>query len=488
MFKKHAFSLFFVTCLVTCLVTLLGFSLLAADELYKQGEPPAVKNSEEVKASLSDIPHFTELAKILSPSVVNISVESEVADDEEGPFPGMRKDPAIPMSSSGSGFIINPDGHIVTNLHVIKDAKEITVRLLDDKTEYKAKTVGVDPMTDMALIKIEPKEKLSAVYLGNSDEVEVGEWVIAIGNQFQLGQTVTAGIVSAKSRRVGGDLGRPYDQFLQTDAPINPGSSGGPLFNTRGQVIGINTAIFSPGGFPKFGGTGFNIGIGFSIPINLAKSVISQLRGQGKVTRGLLGVLIQEIEPDMLVPLGLTVAEGALVSEVKKDSPAESAGFRRRDVIVSFNGEKIKDHNQLPLIVANTKIGSEAQVEILREGKIVVLKPVVGELKEEAKAKASKEKAKADKLGLVVRELTEDEARQLGVGLASGVIVDRVDPGSAADKAHLMKGDLLQELAGVLIGDLAGYHKATEQIKKGSPTLVLVHRKNGGFYVSISLN
>jgi len=458
-----------------------------ADSLYKDGSP-AVAGGVEKSVNM---PNFTALAKVLSPAVVNVAVESSTAPDnddndqsEAPPFPFFKKDQAIPMSSMGSGFIIREDGYIVTNYHVIKEAKSIVIRLLDDKTEYPAKLVGQDPLTDLALIKMEPKAKLPIAYLGDSDSLEVGEWVLAIGNQFQLGQTVTAGIVSAKSRRVGGSPSRPYDQFIQTDAPINPGSSGGPLFNTKGQVIGINTAIFSPGRSAQLGGAGFNIGIGFSVPINLAKSVIPQLKDQGKVTRGLLGVLIQEIDQELAAALKLESTDGALVSDVKKDSPAERAGFRRRDVIVSFNGKPIKEHTDLPLMVANTKIGSEASVEVMRGGEKIILKPVVGELKDDADKK-SKEKVNFDSLGLVVKHITDEIAKELAISVDSGVEVDKVQNNSAGEKAKLIKGDIIQELANIPIKDVLSFEKVASELKKGEPVTILVRRKDGAFYMVI---
>lgn len=444
-----------------------------------------------------NLPHFSDLVKELSPAVVNISSESSSDEDDdkdspedqlEPPNPFLKRDPGVPSTSLGSGFIISEDGLIVTNNHVVSEGKKIIVRLLDDKHEYQAKLVGQDLMTDLALIKIEPKAKLKTVRLGDSDVIEVGEWVLAIGNQFQLGQTVTAGIISAKSRRVNSNPGRPYDQFIQTDAPINPGSSGGPLFSTSGEVIGINTAIFSPGRVPQLGGTGFNIGIGFSIPINLAKSVISQLRSQGKVTRGLLGVLIQEIDDDMAGALGLDSPEGALVSEVKKDSPAERAGFKRGDIIVSYNAHPIKNHDDLPLMVANTKIGSEVVVEALRGGKKITLKPMVGELREPTPHPKEEGKPKANKMGLVIKDPTEEQIKQFDLQPGLGVLVDFVESNSAADKAKIVRGDVIEELAGQEIKNVAAFDKVLSGLEHGKPILALLRRRAGSFYVVIKLD
>ncbi len=446
--------------------------------------------------SSTGLPSFKDLARQLSPAVVNISSESadqtgsepQTEEQTAPPNPFEKREPGFPSTSLGSGFIIADDGLIVTNNHVVSEGKKIIVRLLDDKHEYIAKIVGQDVLTDLALIRIEPKEKLKTVVLGDSDSVEVGEWVLAIGNQFQLGQTVTAGIVSAKSRRVNSNPGRPYDQFIQTDAPINPGSSGGPLFNIKGEVIGINTAIFSPGRVPQLGGTGFNIGIGFSIPINLAKTVVSQLRSQGKVTRGLLGVLIQEIDDEMAQALGLENPEGALVSEVKNESPAQRAGLKRGDIIISYDSQRIKDHDDLPLLVANTKIGSEVVVEVLRAGKKLTFKPLVGELREPTPMPKDEGKPKPNKLGLVLKDLTDEHVRQLELSSKQGVVVDFVEPNSVADKAKIVRGDVLEELAGQEITNLQSFEKALESAAKQKMILALVRRRGGGFYIVMRLD
>ena len=476
---------------VVLLGALLQFNATVwAESLFSEGAPAGVSDVINKGA----YPDFTMLAKALSPAVVNIAVEGGAGEEaeEELPkglppgFPFFKKEPEAPTSSLGSGFIVRADGFIVTNNHVVRDAKKIIVRLLDDRTEYEAKVIGIDQLTDLALLKIEAGKPLAVAYLGDSDAVEVGEWVLAIGNQFQLGQTVTAGIVSAKSRRVGGGPSRPYDQFIQTDAPINPGSSGGPLFSTKGQVIGINTAIFSPGRMPQMGGSGFNIGIGFAIPINLVNTIINQLKETGKVTRGLLGVLIQEIDPDLQKALKLPSLDGALVSEVKKDSPAERAGFKRRDVILSYNGHPIKDHSELPLQVANTKIGSDATIEVWRDGKKLTLTPRVGEMKAEAESKDKSDKPKADELGLVVKDLSEEQAKALGITRDSGVIVESVEPGSAADEARLMRGDVIQELGEILITKSQSFEDAVKNMARKAPVSLLVKRKDGSFYLTIT--
>ncbi len=465
-------------------------SPVSAAPLFKEGVPSTVG-----KALDEQMPHFSGLVKDLSRAVVNISVEAGITlqqvqgEGEEAPPPPAnpfpRKEPELPYRSLGSGFILSEDGYIVTNNHVIDNSDTIIVRLLDDKTEYSAALIGKDPKTDLALIKIEPKTKLNTVFLGDSDAVEVGEWVIAIGNQFQLGQTVTAGIVSAKSRKLPYQMTGPYDSFIQTDASINPGSSGGPLFNTRGQVIGINTAIFSPGR-QQFGSPGFNIGIGFSIPINLVKGVVQQIKDKGKVTRGVLGVLIQPIDGDTAQALGLSSPNGALVADVLRGSPAAKAGFERKDVIVSYNGQNIIDHDNLPLMVANTAIGSEVQIGVLRGKEHLTIKAVIEELKEPA-AEKPKEKEKSNKIGIVVEKLPDDIAQGLPAPVANGLIIKNVDADSGGDRAGMSKGDILLEFAGKAVTSVAELDQAIAGLKKGVPVLVVVQKKEGTRILTLKL-
>ncbi|HEX9146883.1 MAG TPA: Do family serine endopeptidase, partial [Candidatus Binatia bacterium] len=325
------------------------------------------------------LPDFVVLAKKMKPIVVNVSTTqvSEAQGPQEFGNPFGEDDPfndfwrrffggPVPRGpqrqrSLGSGFIIDADGSILTNNHVVENAQKIVVKLADDQ-EYEAKVIGRDPKTDIAIIRINAKTNLTAASLGDSDRLEVGEWVVAIGNPFGLDSTVTSGIVSAKGRHIGQG---PYDNFIQTDASINPGNSGGPLINLKGEVIGINTAIFSR--------SGTNIGIGFAIPINLVKELLPQLRGKGKVTRGYLGVLIQKVTPDIADSLGMDKGYGALVANVSKDGPAEKAGVKVGDVIVEFDGREIKDSGDLPIIVARTPVEKKVRMKVLRDKKEVLL-------------------------------------------------------------------------------------------------------------------
>jgi serine protease Do len=478
--------LFIVLVYIVFSVTFLKYSF--AEQFYKEGSPVISQSTKKEDNSTNFGPPFADLVKELSPAVVNISVEGNNEEEEQQsilpglPLPKNNK----PMQSLGSGFIVNEEGYIVTNNHVIDKSEKIIVRLLDDKSEYVAKLIGKDPKTDLALIKIQPKAKVKAVFLGDSDLLEVGEWVLAIGNQFQLGQTVTAGIVSAKSRHVSTRTGGAYDAFIQTDASINPGSSGGPLFNTKGQVIGINTAIFSPG---RAGGanTGFNIGIGFSIPVNLAKNIITQLKEQGSVTRGLLGVIIQKVDTDVAEALNLPSPDGALVSDVMPDSPASKAGFKRSDVIIGYDGSAIRDHDNLPLMVANTPIGTSVKIDVLRSGQKETLTAVIEELKEKASDKEVN-KPKPNAIGLVLEPVTDDIAKVLKMTKASGALVVSVAPNSIAEKAGVVRGDVIEDFSGQPVKDVEHLNSLVAKMSKNKPFLILVRRPEGTRYLTMKFD
>jgi serine protease Do len=434
------------------------------------------------------LPDFVALAKKMKPIVVNISStqvsESHGAQEFGNPFG--EDDPfndfwrrffggPVPRGpqrqrSLGSGFIIDADGSILTNNHVVENAQKIVVKLADDQ-EYEAKVVGRDSKTDIAVIKINAKTSLAAASLGDSDHLEVGEWVVAIGNPFGLDSTVTSGIVSAKGRHIGQG---PYDNFIQTDASINPGNSGGPLINLRGEVIGINTAIFSR--------SGTNIGIGFAIPINLVKELLPQLRGKGKVTRGYLGVLIQKVTPDIAESLGMEKGYGALVANVSKDGPAEKAGVKVGDVIVEFDGKEIKDSGDLPIIVARTPVDKKVRMKVLRDKKEVLLNVAVGELKEEEVEATVPEKGE---LGLTVQRLTPQIAESLGLEKADGVVVTAVEPGSAADEAGIRRGDVILEVDRKPIRNLEEYRKSITGIRKGKGVLFLVRRGESTLFLAL---
>jgi serine protease Do len=374
--------------------------------------------------------------------------------------------------SLGSGFVIDKEGLIVTNNHVVENADEIVVQTSSDK-KYKAKLVGRDPKTDIAIIRIEPDgEQLMPVNLGNSDELRVGDWIFAIGNPFGLSNTVTAGIVSAKGRNIGQGS---YDDFIQTDAAINPGNSGGPLVNLRGEVVGINSAIFSR--------SGGNIGIGFAIPINLAKELLPQLKDKGKVTRGWLGVYIQKVTPEIAESLRLKSAQGALVADVMDDTPAGEAGIEVGDVIVDFDGHPVKESTDLPHLVARTAIGKNAEVRLFRDGVEKTVTVKVGELKDEEVAVAT---GGANDLGLAVQNLTPDIAESLGIDpKTKGVVVAGVEPGSPADEAGLQRGDVVLEINRESVANEGAYRKALKKIEKGKTVLLLVRRGDNTIFMTL---
>ncbi|HEX9264213.1 MAG TPA: DegQ family serine endoprotease [Candidatus Binatia bacterium] len=436
------------------------------------------------------LPDFVNLAKKMKPLVVNISTtqvgEGRGSPQEFGSPFGGDEDPfndfwrrffggPVPRGpqrqrSLGSGFIIDSDGSILTNNHVVENATKIVVKLSDDQ-EYDAKVIGRDQKTDIAVIKISAKGNLPSANLGDSDKLDVGEWVVAIGNPFGLDSTVTSGIVSAKGRHIGQG---PYDNFIQTDASINPGNSGGPLINLRGEVIGINTAIFSR--------TGGNIGIGFAIPINLVKEVLPQLRGKGKVTRGYLGVLIQKVTPEIAESLGMEKGYGALVANVSKDGPADKAGVKVGDVIVEFDGKEVKDSGDLPIIVARTQVDKKARMKVLRDKKEVVLNVAVGELKDEEVVATAPEKGE---LGLTVQRLTPQMAESLGLEKSEGVVVTAVEAGSAADEAGIRRGDIILEVDRKAIRNLDEYKKSIASVRKGRGVLFLVRRGDNTLFLAL---
>jgi len=458
----------------------------AAEPFLQEGAPNI--NHENLNASDQRFPNFARLAHELSPSVVNITVEPDHTDERAsmGDFPSFGEEEVLPFQSLGSGFIVSADGYIVTNNHVVGAPGRIVVRLLNDPAEYVARIVGRDSRTDLALIKIEPEQELPPVFLGDSDQAEVGAWVLAIGNQFQLGQTVTAGIISAKARRVRTPMRGPYDAFIQTDASINPGSSGGPLFNTQGQVIGIATAIFSPGR-PQFGGAGFNIGIGFAIPINLARDVVQQLRERGRVVRGLLGVIIQPINPDIAEALGLATASGALVSDVMDDSPAAEAGFQRGDVIVRYNANDVTEHEDLPLLVANTPVGSEVLIDVIRGNRLVTLSARIAELTDEEDQVSERDTLEApeeSEIGVLVEEIPQEILDSLNIDL-SGVIAVQVVPGSPAHRAGVTQGDIIKEVAGVEIENVETFNRIVADLDPDRPVLLLVRKPEGSRFLTL---
>lgn len=428
------------------------------------------------------LPDFVSLAKKVGPSVVNVSTVQTRKTAED--MPGSDDDPfnqfwqrffggQIPrgpqrQSGLGSGFIIDRDGTILTNYHVVDGADKITVTLSDGQS-YTGKVLGKDQKTDIAIIKIDARQDLPMVNLGDSDQLQVGEWVMAIGDPFGLDHTVTSGIVSAKGRHIGNG---PYEDFIQTDASINPGNSGGPLVNMRGEVVGINTAIFSQ--------SGGNIGIGFAIPTNLVKDLLPQLRTKGKIVRGFLGATIQKVTPEIAETMGLKQTQGALVADLTKDGPAERAGIKTGDVILALDGKPIKDSADLPLQVARLTPGKTVEAKVLRDGKELMLPIRVGEIKENEVIAS----AETGELGLTVQKLTPEIAQELGLERTEGVVVTAVTPGSAADGAGLQRGDVIAEVNRHPVRTVADFKRETAT-GKGRSVLFLVRRGQGSLFLAL---
>jgi serine protease Do len=386
-----------------------------------------------------------------------------------GPFSEGNPPGGFEQRGVGSGFIMNRDGYILTNNHVVEDADQIKVKLANGK-EYEGKVVGRDPKTDLALIKINASSDLQPLTLGNSDDLKVGSWVVAVGSPFGLEQTVTAGIVSAKGRVIGSG---PYDNFIQTDASINPGNSGGPLINMRGEVVGINTAIIASGQ-----------GIGFAIPINMAKEIAPQLQNKGHVTRGWLGVSIQEVTPELAKSFGLKEKKGALVAQVVSGSPAEKAGIEQGDVIMEFDGKEVANSKDLPRIVASSPVGKAVTVKLLRNGKVLDRQLKVGEMEEKAEvARASSSKRS---LGITVQNLSPELAKELGVKKEMGVVVTRVEPGSPASDAGIQTGDVIQEVNRKPVKNVEDFVEKVEKAKDQDNILLFLQRGQNNLFAAVT--
>lgn len=430
---------------MTLALSLLSVLLAAATAHAYQSLPPRT---------------FSDLVEQRAPSVVNIQVVQKIKGSGQLFFNGQPIDPDDPnmpdmfrrffeqfgaptpppeRRGQGSGVILTRDGYIATNHHVVAGASTINV-ILHDESEHEGTVVGSDPKTDLALVKIDAGYDLPAAPWGDSDQLDVGDWVMAIGNPFGLAETVTAGIVSAKGRVIGAG---PYDDFIQTDASINPGNSGGPLFNLDGEIVGINTAIVAQGQ-----------GIGFAIPSVMARRVLDQLRQNGRVVRGWLGVGIQEITEELAQSLELPEANGVLVSQIFEDSPAAKAGFEPEDVIIEYEGTRVRELSDLPRLVADTKVGKRVEVVVLRDGERRTLRPVIARLEEEdplatappANPPEQNDQDMARKYGLELRTLTPEIARREGLTRSKGVIIARVLPRSPAARAALNPGDVIIEV------------------------------------------
>ena len=447
----------------------------------KEEQPTPVKQVRQV----SQLPNFVDIAKTTMPAVVNISTTQKVSRRPRrrqmpGPNPFGGNDsfeeffrrffgdrpPPRQQRSLGSGFIISKDGYIVTNQHVIGDAEKITVRLSDEH-ELEAEVIGSDDKTDIALIKIDSKEPLPEISLGSSADLQIGDWVIAIGNPFGLEQTVTAGIVSAKGRVIGAG---PYDDFIQTDASINPGNSGGPLLNLQGEVVGINSAIFSQ--------SGGNIGIGFAIPIDMAKSIIAQLKDSGKVTRGWLGVAIQTVTAELAKSFDLDEPMGALVAEVTEGGPAEKAGIQRGDIITHFKGEQVPKSHDLPAMVAQSPVGEKVQVSILRGGQEKTIPVTLGELPDQIARAGGREESEAS-WGMTVANISDEYIQRYRLpDDQKGIVVTEVEPGSPAEAAGIRPGDVVEEVNRQAVGSVSDFTTAVKKVKDAETLLLLARRGN----------
>jgi serine protease Do len=444
---------------------------------------------------------FADIAKAVTPAVVNITtvtaekvsdgraMPDEFRDRMEEFFGGPGRPfgprgfrgpqgPAEPRGhrggGQGSGVIVSADGYVLTNNHVIDGAREVAVTL-PDKREFKGRIVGTDPKTDLAVVKIDG-QRLPTVAWGDASKLQVGEYVLAVGNPFGLNSTVTLGIVSALGR---GRMGiTQYEDFIQTDAAINPGNSGGALVNTRGELVGINTAIFSQ--------TGGYQGVGFAVPTTMSKPIYESLVKDGRVVRGYLGVGIQDLTQDLAKSFGISKAKGALVSDVKEGSPADQAGLKQGDIIIAYQGSPVEDAVALQRLVTRTPVGTKVTVTIVRDGHEKELTVTIREQQETARlANAEGGEPEYAFAGVAVQDLDRDTAKELGIkGKAQGVVVTSVEPDSGAEKAGLAAGDVIREINRQPVKSVKDFEKVSSSVKKGDNVLILINRRGAALYLS----
>ncbi len=482
--KKH-----FTTILIALVIvgTFVAFGYGGSIAL-RPSQPASVSPSVGVETPMVPA-NFSELAEKVRPGVVNIQVVKKVQNvgmgiphfrgnpfgdrnpwgDFFGPFSQDKPPGGYKQQGVGSGFVMSGDGYILTNNHVVEDADQIKVKFANGK-EYDGKVVGRDAKTDLAMVKITGATDLQPLTLANSDDLKVGAWVVAVGSPFGLEQTVTAGIVSAKGRVIGSG---PYDNFIQTDASINPGNSGGPLINMNGEVIGVNTAIIAGGQ-----------GIGFAIPINMVKEIAPQLKEKGHVTRGWLGVSIQELTPELSKSLGLKETKGALVAQVFSGSPAEKAGIEQGDVITEFDGKAIGDSKDLPRTVASTPVGKTLTVKVSRGGKLMDRQVKLGEMEEKG-VEIAKKSPSHKSLGISVQNVTPDLAKGFGLKNESGVLVVRVEPGSPAAEAGIQEGDVISQVNRKPIKDVEDFATKIENAKGQESVLLLIQRGQMNLFAAV---
>ncbi len=491
--KRFSMKKYFLTLIMTIFTfsLVLGYAGPTVTIKAETQEEELEKISEELER-LGSVANTLEkslalVAEYVKPSVVSITTVKVFKHPKRrfhGDRPERRRDPfrdffgddffdrfmprqrppegEFKTKSLGSGVIVDKRGYILTNNHVVADMDELKVKL-SDKREFDAKIIGTDPQTDLAVIKIEG-ENLIPAKMGDSDEMKPGLWAIAVGNPFGLTSTVSVGVISAIGRSGVGIA--QYENFIQTDAAINPGNSGGPLLNIKGEVIGINTAIFTR--------TGGYQGIGFAIPVNMAKSVLRDLIEKGKVTRGWLGVVIQNLDPSLAKQFDVDVTEGVLISDVQDDSPAKEAGFERGDIVIEYDGRKIADINELRNKVAQTEVGKKTKVKVLRGSKEKTLTVKIGE--QPADLFATGPFPGGKDLGMTVQDLTEELAGSLGYEGESGVVVSAVEQGSPAAEADIREGDLIKEVNREKIANVKEFKQALRKSEKGKDVLLLIRR------------
>ena len=429
-------------------------------------------------------PSFAAIAKRTTPVVVNIFTTSQRSgrpgsndplEEFFSRFFGDTQPRENGPRSLGSGILISKDGEVLTNYHVVRNAETIKVKLAD-QTEYEARLIGKDDRTDLALVKIRRSGgDMPFARLGSSSQLEVGDWVMAIGNPFGLEHTVTAGIVSAKGRVIGAG---PYDNFIQTDASINPGNSGGPLINALGEVVGVNSAIFSQGGG--------NIGIGFAIPIDLAKKIADQLRKNGRVVRGWLGIRAQDVSPQLASSLNLIrpAVDMAVVTEVAENSPAAEAGVKSGDVILEFNGKPVPKSHEFPSVIADTPPGQKVSLKIIHEKKEQTIAVKIGELPEENDT-SQKLESRDPEIGVRVQRITPEAARRLGMSSTKGVLVMEVQPGSPAEQIGLEPADVIREVNQRPVNNVSDFERAVRQGRRGDRILLLVQRGDNTVFFAL---
>ena len=487
-------KLFFLTAGFVAIVAIIGFGL-GMITAYSFNHTAKLKAAPENLKSTTSASYerspFVNVAQDAMDAVVNISAESVVTITS--PLSQLFQDPffkqflpqeKVKRKSLGSGFIVDIDGnqYIITNNHVIRGAQNIIITL-HNKSKFKGKEVekiGADPRTDVAVLRIHTKKRLPSIAVGNSDSLKIGEWVMAIGNPFGFSGTATVGVVSAKGRsHIPLSSGPVYQDFIQTDAAINPGNSGGPLLNINGKVIGINTAIASP--------SGGNIGIGFAIPINLAMNVVNSLITKGKVVRGYMGIVPQEITDDIKESLDLPSTNGVLVVSIQPDSPAEKAGLQEGDVIVKYNNKVIPDVNRFRFMVAGTSPGKKVKLQIIRDGKKISLQIKIGEMPEEV-AQVGKEKVE-EKNWMGINVISIVKAREMGfkTDVKYGVVIRSVKANSPADDAGLTPGDIIQRVGDIVVKTIGDYNKAMKKYKgRKRPVLFKVIKQGGeAFFVPL---